>query len=96
MATCAHCLQERPRKKEKKRPAEKVAKEKPAKKAKAPPAEGAKDGKAKKPRAKKDPNAPKRGLSSYMLYSNDMRAQVINIALSRMPPDLYQYGSLTA
>jgi|UniRef100_A0A7S4D1B1 hypothetical protein len=32
----------------------------------------------KKSKAKKDPNAPKRGMTSFFLFSNDMRAKVKN------------------
>ncbi|SPO00899.1 probable NHP6B - nonhistone chromosomal protein [Cephalotrichum gorgonifer] len=33
-------------------------------------------GKAEKKRAKKDPNAPKRGLSAYMFFANEQRENV--------------------
>lgn len=33
-------------------------------------------GKKKAKRAKKDPNAPKKGMNSYMLYANSVRAQI--------------------
>ena len=33
-------------------------------------------GRKRKVRAKKDPNAPKRAMSAYILFSNDHRAQV--------------------
>jgi len=39
--------------------------------------------KPKKKKAKKDPNAPKRGMNAYMLYANDQRA-----ALKQKSPDL--------
>ncbi|KAL2020158.1 hypothetical protein VTK56DRAFT_8682 [Thermocarpiscus australiensis] len=35
-----------------------------------------KTGKAGKTRAKKDPNAPKRGLSAYMFFANEQRENV--------------------
>ena len=68
-------LQEKPKKK---RAAPKAKAEKPAKKAKAP---AKKESKAKvekpekKVKKKKDPNAPKRGMSAFMLFSNDNRAK---------------------
>ena len=68
-------LQEEPKKK---RAAPKAKAEKPAKKAKAP---AKKESKAKvekpekKVKKKKDPNAPKRGMSAFMLFSNDNRAK---------------------
>eukprot|EP00039_Didymoeca_costata_P017955 m.331504 g.331504 ORF g.331504 m.331504 type:complete len:127 (+) comp16746_c0_seq1:159-539(+) len=33
-------------------------------------------GAAKKQRKKKDPNAPKRGMSAFMIYANEVRAEV--------------------
>lgn len=52
--------------------------EKPAKKPKAEPKEPKEAGgaKEKKPRKKKDKNAPKKNLSAFMFFSNDMRAKV--------------------
>ena len=37
---------------------------------------GKADGKVKQKRAKKDPNAPKRGLSAYMFFANEQRENV--------------------
>jgi len=41
-----------------------------------PPSGAAAAGKTKGGKAKKDPNAPKRGQTSFMLFSNDVRAKV--------------------
>ena len=38
--------------------------------------EEAKSSKAKKPKAKKDPNAPKKPLTSFMLFSNEVRSRI--------------------
>jgi structure-specific recognition protein 1 len=58
-----------------------VIKKSPKKKAKAPPAKKTKSPKkekAAKPakKEKKDPNAPKRGLSAFMFFGNDMREKI--------------------
>jgi len=41
-----------------------------------PKAAKGRSGKDKKPRGKKDPNAPKRGLSAYMFFANEQRENV--------------------
>ncbi|KAK0733334.1 high mobility group box domain-containing protein [Lasiosphaeria miniovina] len=41
-----------------------------------PKAAGRKGGKVEKRRTKKDPNAPKRGLSAYMFFANEQRDNV--------------------
>jgi HMG (high mobility group) box len=38
--------------------------------------EDAKSNKTKKPKAKKDPNAPKKPLTSFMLFSNEVRSRI--------------------
>ena len=38
--------------------------------------EDAKNSKAKKPKAKKDPNAPKKPLTSFMLFSKEVRTRI--------------------
>ena len=46
--------------------------------------------KGKKKRAKKDPNAPKKGLSAYMLYAGSVRAEVVEaVRISTHPPTTY-------
>ncbi len=41
-----------------------------------PPTIGCKGPKAKKPRRKKDPNAPKKALSAFMYFSNANRERI--------------------
>ncbi|KAL2168444.1 hypothetical protein VTG60DRAFT_7246 [Thermothelomyces hinnuleus] len=41
-----------------------------------PKAAKGRSGKAEKKRSKKDPNAPKRGLSAYMFFANEQRENV--------------------
>ena len=78
-----------PRKKakvEKEKKEKKERNQKPQKVAKSPVAAAAREGdadggaavgpKAKKPRKKKDKDAPKKGLSAFMFFSNDKREQV--------------------
>jgi len=53
-----------------------------------PPQAAAKAKPAKKEKKEKDPNAPKRPLSSYMLFCKDERANVIKANAGMSAPDV--------